>query len=109
MAYNDTQVYLAWAICLVLGAFILFWYLDLKCRRCRSSLKDVIPNRVGYTPRENYTLPPVISTKSNDLIYKMYDSQDYYQRQPYIYPTPNSYQTSLYKIKRMEQSKGISS
>lgn len=116
MAQSDTQIFLAIIIFLVLGFFILSWFLDRQCNSCRDKrlvrrYQNWKPqqNRDGEGGKERFSTTPIppkhhIGPTRMDRIY---DSQDYYSSHPFIYPTPNSFVTSQFAIKRALKERGI--
>lgn len=116
MAQTDTQIFLAIIIFLALGGFILFWFLDKQCDRCRDKRmtqryqkwKDNRDNPRGNlqpTPQyiqERFSKKPSLPDQYTGptRMDRIYESQDYYKSHPFIYPTPNSFVTSSFTIKR---------
>ncbi len=115
MVQTDTQIFLAIIIFLVLGAFILFWFLDNQCDRCMDKRlaqryqkwKDDQNNPQGNQERFSKLSPP-INYSGPTRMDRIYDSQDYYKSHPFIYPTPNSFITSSFAIKRaLKERNGV--
>jgi hypothetical protein len=109
MVQTDTQTILAVVIFLVLGSFILFWLLDKQCASCQDKqlinrLNGENYNRRGREGFAKKQLPPSHSGPSR--MDRIYDSQDYYKSHPFIYPTPNSFVTSTFAIKRELRERG---
>ncbi len=84
MAQSDTQIILAIIIFLVLGFFILSWFLDQQCKSCRDKKlikrykdwRSQNDNRNRHDRFSNKPGPPTpIGPTRMDHIY---DSQDYY-------------------------------
>ena len=113
MAQSDAQIILAIVIFLVLGFFILSWFLDQQCKRCRD--KKLIKRYKDWRGQQNIrnsqegfskkTGPPLHVGPSR--MDRIYDSQDYYSSHPFIYPTPNSFVTSQFAIKRDLRERGM--
>ena len=108
MVQTDTQISLAIIILLVLGSFILFWFLDKQCDRCRDKRmtqryqkwKDNQDNPQGNHERFSKKPSPPVHYAGPTRMDHIYNSQDYYKNHPFIYPTPNSFVTSSFAVKR---------
>ena len=104
MVQTETQTILAVVIFLVLGAFILFWFLDQQCATCQDKRLMKRYQEWKDDRKEGYSLPPTHPTPSR--MDRIYDSQDYYRTHPFIFPTPNSVVTATFGIKRGLRERG---
>nr|QBK85642.1 MAG: hypothetical protein LCMAC101_02370 [Marseillevirus LCMAC101] len=118
MVQTDTQLFLAVIIFLVLGSFIFFWLLDQQCDRCRDKrlvkryqqFKDRQEGQGGQGSQEGFEKDPFPLPEHHTgptRMDRIYDSQDYYHSHPFIYPTPYSFETSTFAIKRELNKRGI--
>ncbi|RLI46260.1 hypothetical protein DRO61_09475, partial [Candidatus Bathyarchaeota archaeon] len=112
-AQSDSQIILAIIIFLVLGFFILSRFLDQQCKSCGDKklikrYKDWRSQQDSRNRREGFSERPGPPTHIGPTrMDRIYDSQDYYNSHPFIYPTPNSFVTSQFAIKRDLRERGV--
>lgn len=83
MKQDKTQQFLLVGVCLILLVFVLTWVLGCS--------------REGYSPfRRTGGCPPRTGWNYLDA----YEQGDYYNKYPYVYPTPVSYTTAWYAGRR---------
>ena len=111
MDQRNTQLFLAIIIFLALGTIILLWFLDKQCDSCQDKklvkrYQDNRGNRQSKQNNKEMYSPPPIGQYIPSRMDRIYDSQDYYSSHPFIYPTPNSFVTSTFAIKRELKERG---
>lgn len=108
MPQDTSQKFFLWGIFLIAGVCILMWLLQRRCYYCQNKCYECDDDfeklkehgRESFSPyRRTGGCPPRTGYNYLDA----YEQEDYYQKYPYIYPTPTNYVRALY-TKRREQN-----
>ena len=95
MVQDQSQKFFFWGIMVIVGVFILAWLLHRKHGYCQNQCWEC-DEKESYSP---YRQTGGCSRTGNTYL-DAYKQEDYYQKYPYIYPTPTSYTRAWYANRR---------
>ncbi len=108
MEQTKSQKFFLWGILIIVGIMVLMWTLRRRCIFCSNKCwqcdeeegfmpyRDNCPSLSGMGNLDDYSLTNYFSKRGNKALTW---GQDYYRSNPHIYPTPDSFNTALYRIK----------